>query len=236
MTAHSSLINDLENNKKPRMKTIAIAVVALLFTACNNTGSEKKPGAGAHDHQALRSTTMREGAPDYADSVNKGYIEKDTLNGSPLRMAMANIGRSHIHIEYGSPGVKGRVIWGGLVSYGTVWVTGAHEATSIDFSKDVLIAGKPVKAGMYALFTIPGKDKWVVILNTNFSQHLADEYNQQEDVARFDIVPLVTGKTIQRLTYTVERQSDTSGTINMEWENIKITLPVIGNSRLKQRL
>ncbi|WP_315823233.1 DUF2911 domain-containing protein [Paraflavitalea speifideaquila] len=85
--------------------------------------------------------------------------------------------------------------------------------------------GKNIKAGTYAFFTIPGKDKWIVILNTRFDQHLTDQYNQQEDVARFEVVPIQSDKNVPRLNYSVVKLSGTSGTINMEWEKIKISLP-----------
>lgn len=209
------------------MKQFVRTVLALMVLAsCGGQEVKMEPDtAGAHQHHEEAAMQPMDGKLDYADSVNAGYIAKDTLKGSPARMAMANIGKSHVHIEYSSPGTKDRVIWGGLVPYGTVWVTGAHSATTINFSKDINIQGQPIKAGTYAFFTIPGKDKCIVILNTRFDQHLADQYNQQEDVARFEITPTLSDKVVQRLNYSVGRLSDTSGTINMEWEKIKITLP-----------
>jgi hypothetical protein len=102
---------------------------------------------------------------------------------------MATIGGTTVHIEYSSPGVKERIVWGGLVAYDKVWVTGAHKATSVHFSKGVEINGRKIPAGKYAFFTIPGKEKWIVILNTRFDQHLADEYNEKEDVLRLEVSP-----------------------------------------------
>ena len=83
----------------------------------------------------------------YADSVNAGLIAQDTMKKSPHRIAMANIGDAHVHIEYGSPGVRGRTIWGGLVAYDQVWAAGAHNATKISFSKAVKIGTTKVEAG-----------------------------------------------------------------------------------------
>lgn len=209
------------------MKNVVRTALALIVLAsCGDAEVKKEPdGTSGHQHHDKTPMQSMSGAMDYADSVNAGHIGKDTLKGSPGRKAMANIGKSHVHIEYHSPGTKDRVIWGGLVPYGTVWVTGAHSATTINFSKDINIQGQPIKAGTYAFFTIPGKDKWIVILNTRFDQHLADQYNQQEDVARFEVVPTLSDKIVQRLNYSVIKLSDTSGTINMEWDKIKISLP-----------
>lgn len=161
----------------------------------------------------------------YADSVNRGLITKDTMKSSPKRVAMKTIGNTHIHIEYGSPGVKGRMIWGGLVAYDQVWATGAHNATTVDFSTQVTIGGKKIPKGKYALFTIPGKDEWTIIINTKSQQHLADEYNQAEDMVRVKVKPVKTNKIIQRLTYRVEKAGKDAA-ITIEWEYLRLVLPV----------
>ncbi|WP_353550484.1 DUF2911 domain-containing protein [Sediminibacterium sp. KACHI17] len=161
----------------------------------------------------------------YADSVNKGLIAKDTMKGSPKRVSMKTIGDTHIHIEYGSPGVKGRMIWGGLVAYDQVWATGAHNATSIDFSKDVTIGGKKIPKGKYALFTIPGKTEWTIILNTNYQQHLADAYNISEDIVRVKVKPVRKQQVTQRLTYSVIPSGKDAG-VMIEWEYLIVTLPI----------
>lgn len=161
----------------------------------------------------------------YADSVNKGLIPKDTLKSSPKRVAMETIGQTHIHIEYGSPGVKGRMIWGGLVAYDQVWATGAHNATSVDFSTDVTIGGKKIKKGKYALFTIPGKTEWIIILNSKYGQHLADEYKEAEDIVRVSVKPIKKTQPIQRLTYSIQPQGK-EAVIMIEWEYLSVGLPV----------
>ena len=161
----------------------------------------------------------------YADSVNKGLIAKDTLKGSPKRVSMNTIGNTHIHIEYGSPGVKGRMIWGGLVAYDQVWATGAHNATSIDFSTDVTIGGKKIAKGKYALFTIPGKTEWTIIINANYKQHLADAYNASEDIVRVKVKPIKKQQPTQRLTYSVVSSGKDAG-VMIEWEYLSVVLPV----------
>lgn len=212
------------------MRTTIIALSIVTLAACQDAPSPAtgQNGHGNHSaHQATREATTN----DYADSVNRGIITTDTLKGSPQRMAMANIGRSHVHIEYSAPGVKNRVIWGGLVPYDQVWASGAHHATAVNFSQDVQIMGKPIKAGTYAFFTIPGKDNWTIILNTRFDQHLTDQYNAAEDVARFTVTPQLLHETVQRLTYAVEPGTDSSGQITLAWEKIKIALPVTATPR-----
>jgi len=191
----------------------------IFIMACNNNKTEPQDNKPVSEHAA--HTTANSNS--YCDSVNSGLIAEDTLKGSPHRTAMATVNETHVHIEYGSPGVKGRVIWGGLVAYDKVWVAGAHSATSIQFSKEVEINGKKIPAGKYAFFTIPGKDKWTIILNTRYNQHLADEYNEKEDVLRMDVAPEIHDK-IQRLTYTVNKTDDQSGEVVMQWERLQVRL------------
>jgi hypothetical protein len=202
------------------MKILLAFLVVLGFSiACNNAEveSEKKEVHDAHGNMLLQGAG-------YADSVNTGLIASDTLKGSPHRTAMTTVNGAHLHIEYNSPGVKGRIIWGGLVPYNTVWVTGAHKATTIECNKDFRIGDKVVKAGKYALFTIPGERDWSVMLNRNHDQHLADDYNVAENVVNLKVVPKENQLT-QRLSYKVMKTADQHGLIEMSWEKIKIEIP-----------
>ncbi len=200
-------------------KTIFISLVVLGILSCNNEQKPAPKDSTDHSlHQMIGSSNS------YIDSLNSGLIQEDTLKGSPHRTAMSTINGTHVHIEYSSPGVKGRVIWGGLVAYDKVWVTGAHAATTIRFYKPVEIAGKQIPAGTYALFTIPQKENWQVIFNTHYDQHLADEYNEKDDIARLTVTP-EKDKMAQRLTYSVMATGENTGTVTMRWENIKITIP-----------
>lgn len=178
-----------------------------------------------HLFQIAYSQHQHQSGNGYADSVNRGIITKDTLKSSPKRVSMETIADTHIHIEYGSPGVKGRMIWGGLVAYDQVWATGAHNATTVDFSNDVTIGGKNIPKGKYALFTIPGKDEWTVIINSRNKQHLADEYNPAEDLVRVKVKPIKKDKMVQRLTYSVTGAGK-KAVIAIEWEYLSINLPV----------
>ena len=150
----------------------------------------------------------------------------DTIKGSPQRSAMANIGPVHVHLEYSSPGVRGRIIWGGLVPFGEVWVTGAHNATSIQFYDQVKIAGKVVPKGKYAFFTIPDTSEWTLILNRNWDQHLADEYDAKDDILRIKVKPDTLSTVQERLLYKVLTDNDQQGKIEMHWEKLKISLPL----------
>lgn len=194
-------------------------------------GKVEQPVPSHSEHAMTHSTdTLSENTPSvsmqtYLEQVNGGKTS-DTLKTSPVRTAMGNIGATHVHVVYGSPGVKGRIIWGGLVAYGQVWVTGAHQATAVQFSKDVKVASQKIAAGKYALFTIPDKEQWTIILNKNHEQHLADEYSEKEDVLRVRIAPELQQIITQRLTYSIEPVSEHTGQLVIEWEKVRIRIPV----------
>jgi hypothetical protein len=149
----------------------------------------------------------------------------DTLKKSIPKEEHAMIGDAHITIKYYAPGVRGRQIWGGLVPYDEVWVTGAHRATSFEINKDFSVDGKTIPAGKYALFTIPGKEAWTFIVNKKWDQHLADDYNQADDVLRLQVKPEVLATNQERLKYTVTSLSDTSAQLSISWEKVSITIP-----------
>src|SRR5215472_17176281 len=79
---------------------------------------------------------------------------------SPAAKVTQTVGLTEITVEYSSPSVKGRKIWGGLLPYGQVWRAGANQATKVSFSKDVTVAGTPVAAGSYSFLAIPGEHEW----------------------------------------------------------------------------
>lgn len=145
---------------------------------------------------------------------------------SPRTSAMANVGEAHIHIDYSSPSVRGRTIWGGLVAFDQVWVTGAHQATSINFNKDVKIDGQTIEAGTYGFFTIPGKEEWTIILNKNYEQHLADDYDASLDVIRFQVKPEELSDPVEALTFEVTPLQDNQGRISVAWAQRKISFLV----------
>lgn len=124
------------------------------------------------------------------------------------------------------PAVRGRIVWGGLVPYDQVWVTGAHMATNLQFDQALTIGGQSIPAGKYAFFTIPGKDEWTVILNKNWEQHLADKYDQKEDLVRVKVKPETVEQRQERLRYEINSLSENQGEIVVSWEKQRITLPV----------
>ena len=138
-------------------------------------------------------------------------------------MAVYVVEKDSIIISYHSPGVRNRIIWGGLVPFGEVWVTGAHDATYIVMPKDFIVAGNTIPAGKYAFFTIPGEKYWTLIINKNWKQHLASEYDEKEDIIRVKVKPKKVDHT-ERLQYFIDMENDQTGKIAVAWEKTKVEL------------
>lgn len=150
----------------------------------------------------------------------------DTSKRSIKSSAAGKIGDANITINYYSPGIRKRTIWGGLVPYDDVWVTGAHSATSFEIDKDITVAGTIIHKGKYALFTIPGKEVWTVIINKTWNQHLTDDYLQNEDVVRIKVKPEQLKENVERLQYFIEDKKGGKGTIAVAWEKVKVEFPI----------
>lgn len=162
----------------------------------------------------------------YVQQINNGEIQDDKYEGSVYRVTSATIDSLSIKILYGSPGVRKRIIWGKLVPYDSVWVTGAIKATAIEFSKDVIISGKKLNAGKYAFFTIPGRRSWKIIFNTDYHQHNTSDYDVNKDLLRFDVVPDTLILPTQRLTYSITKEGDNEANVIMAWEKLRILFKV----------
>lgn len=183
-------------------------MVSNLFISCNQKEAEKPLGA-KHDEE-------------YAAKINDGTIIDNEYIGSAQRSDTAVAGPLSIQVDYGSPGVRNRVIWGELVPYDSVWVTGANIATSVRISKDVKIYGKLLPAGRYAFFTIPGHKEWTLIFNKDYNQHNSESYDEKKDVLRFSVVPDTLHKQVHRLTYDLNKLDEHTIGFAMSWEYLRI--------------
>ena len=148
-------------------------------------------------------------------------LVKDTAKKSIKSMAFAIVNGDSIKINYHSPGVRKRIIWGGLVPYDEVWVTGAHDAPTLEMPKPFIVNGKEIPAGKYAFFTIPGKKEWTLIINKNWKQHLATEYDEKDDIIRIKVTPKKVNHT-ERLQYFIETGKSETGKVAVAWEKIRV--------------
>ena len=139
---------------------------------------------------------------------------------SPAATATGKIGTTEVTVNYSSPAVKGRRIWGGLVPYGQVWRAGANEATTVAFSKAVMVEGKALPAGKYGFFVLPTEKQWTVIFNKVPNQWGAFEYDQKQDALRVMVTPRKAAAMAERLAYAVTPKG-----LVLRWE--KLEVPII---------
>ena len=116
----------------------------------------------------------------------------DIPRQSQHAVLMQRVGITDITISYHRPLVAGRKIWGGVVPYGQVWRAGANENTTIEFTDQVMIEGKPLDRGTYGLHMIPNADEWTVIFSKNSTSWGSFTYDQKEDALRVNVKPHAT--------------------------------------------
>ena len=141
---------------------------------------------------------------------------------SPESKAKQKVGITEVKVTYSSPAVKGRKIWGGLVPFGTVWRTGANEATEVSFSTDVKVNGKDLKAGTYSLFTLPGETEWKVMFNSRTGIG-GNDYKAEADVLTLNVKP-VSGEFRERMTFLIENNTNSSADLVLHWEKLRLAL------------
>jgi hypothetical protein len=144
---------------------------------------------------------------------------------SPACTLKQRVGLTDIEIVYSRPGVKNRTIFGGIVPYGQVWRTGANQATKITFSTPVKLEGHDLPAGTYALFTIPGENEWTIIINKGANQWGSFQYNEKDDVVRFQVTP-ATLKDTRIETFCIEfnRVRDESAVLTLVWDRTVVPI------------
>jgi len=166
---------------------------------------------------------------DHDNHMNTEKVSTEKKNLSPHTSVMAIVGGAHVHIDYSSPGVRNRIIFGGLLPFDEVWQAGAHMATWIETDKDLRIEGETIPKGRYGFFVIPSPKDWTVIFNKNWDQHGKDEYNIKDDIIRFKVSSSISENVQEHLEYKIEETDERSGTIALSWEknSIKFAFSVI---------
>ena len=144
---------------------------------------------------------------------------------SPKSSLMQTIGITDMTINYNRPGVKGRSIWGALVPYDKVWRTGANEATTIEFSTDVMINGQKLPKGLYSLHTTPGRDSWQIMFNSVAEQWGSYSYDAAKDVLKVTAKP-ERAEFREWLTFEVPEMTTDTAKVVIRWENVAVPFTV----------
>ncbi|MEI8137916.1 MAG: DUF2911 domain-containing protein, partial [Bacteroidota bacterium] len=150
---------------------------------------------------------------------------------SPLQTVKQAFALSDISVEYSRPSAKGRVIYGDIVPFGKVWRTGANNSTRITFGDDVKVEGLDVKAGTYAIYTVPNKDSWEIMLYKDLTLGgNVEEYKKENELLRFVVKPS-SMKDDMVETFSIDFSEMTANTVKVElvWEKTRVAFKVVAD-------
>jgi hypothetical protein len=153
-----------------------------------------------------------------------------TPRPSPDATVTQMVGVTEVSIDYSSPGVKERKIWGGLVPYDQVWRTGANEVTSITFSDPVKVNGNDLPAGTYGIHTIPGELEWEIIFSKDTKVNDGSNYDPEKDALRIKVKP-EEHHFMERMTFLFTDVTDNSVNVNLVWDKLKVAFKVETNTQ-----
>ena len=145
---------------------------------------------------------------------------------SPLAVVSTRYKDTYLKITYSQPHKQGRVIFGSLVPFGQVWRTGANEATELTITRDIRINGLELKAGSYSLFTIPGKETWTIILNSDLGLWGSYNYNSKLDVLRFDVPVTAVGEFVYEAFTILVDPRNANADLVLAWDKTKVIIPL----------
>jgi hypothetical protein len=165
---------------------------------------------------------------DLAIGMTGAEAQLQIPEASPPGRVIQKIGFTNIAVYYERPSVRGRSeaqIFGELVPFGKVWRTGAGNCTTISFDTDVLINTQTVRKGKYALFTIPDKKSWTIILNTDTLAYGAYNYDKAKDVVRIEVKARNTDRYYEALTIDIDFIPN-DARIYISWLNTQVSFDV----------
>ncbi|MBN9284759.1 MULTISPECIES: DUF2911 domain-containing protein [Flavobacterium] len=135
------------------------------------------------------------------------------------------VGLTQVELDYSRPSSKGRAVFGELVPYGKIWRTGANANTTISFSDDVVIDGKTLKKGKYALYTLPKADSWDVIFYTSTDNWGNPEKWDESKVAlRTTVKPETLGRKVETFTIAVNNLDNDYANLEISWEKTLVAV------------
>jgi hypothetical protein len=146
----------------------------------------------------------------------------------PAPSAKANVqqrvGITDFTVDYSSPAMRGRKIFGGLLPYDKLWRTGANASTKLTASRDFTFGETAVPKGTYSVFSIPGATSWTVILN-KVADASTDQYDAKNDAARVTVKPAAIGAR-ERMTFIFSDTTDATARLDLEWDTVRVSVPI----------
>lgn len=151
--------------------------------------------------------------------------QDDGPRPSPFAQAAIRYKDTYVKVTYSQPNKAGRVIFGGLVPYDKVWRTGANEATEITTTKNITLNGFLLKAGTYSIFTIPGRDSWTILINSELGLWGAYNHNPRLDILKFRVPATKSSDIHERFTIEFAQRNE-SADLALMWDDVKVVVPV----------
>lgn len=155
------------------------------------------------------------------------FMIAQTKKHSPEATVTYNMGGYDLEVFYNRPYKKDRIIFGNLVPYSRVWRTGANEATTFETTTDLMIDGKPLKAGKYTLWTIPEADSWTVIFNSKQYSWGVNSSGVSREAA-FDVLEVAAPveslrDIVEQFTIALEDQNGRPNLV-LTWDQIRVVV------------
>ncbi|WP_454881854.1 DUF2911 domain-containing protein [Sphingobacterium detergens] len=166
-------------------------------------------------------------------TANESFAQLKLPAASSAQTITQGLGIENVTLNYSRPSMNGRKIFGELVPYNEVWRTGANTNTTLTFEGDVSLNGHKLTAGTYALFTIPNKNEWTVIVSKNTKQWGAYTYNQSEDAFRFNVKPQNLSSPVETFTISFDNVTPTDAVLTLAWEKTAIKVDLKVNQQAK---
>lgn len=149
-----------------------------------------------------------------------------TPAASPSQIIKQDFGLGSIEVSYARPGVKNRKILGNVVPFGSVWRTGANNATTLQFTDEVTIGGVKIAPGKYGLLTIPTKDNWTIIISNQTDVTSPAAYKQEMDLVRLTAPVQSLKYRVENFTILIDDVKPTSCVIGLQWDKTKVSFPI----------
>ncbi|MBD3581111.1 DUF2911 domain-containing protein [Flavobacterium selenitireducens] len=148
-----------------------------------------------------------------------------TPASSPHATITQVVGLTDVEVDYSRPSLKGRTVYGDLVPFGKVWRTGANNCTTVSFSEDIVIDGKTLKKGKYALYTVPRVDKWdVIFYNETSNWGTPETWDESKVALKTSSKPFQMNRSVESFTIDINNLDNNSGVLEIMWE--KTLVPV----------
>lgn len=161
----------------------------------------------------------------------KAIAQIQTPQPSPAATVQQTVGITNFTVNYSRPGLKGRTAFGTLVPFDQVWRTGANASTFITFDDKVKLEGNEIPAGKYALFTIPGKDEWTIIINKSTTG--SSELDAAQDLIRFKVKPQMLPMAVETFTIGFSDFTSTSANLDLTWDKTLVRIKIMTDPETK---